>query len=147
MADSVDLWFFPVPDGVGASCTQTADICACDRIDACALAATGCLEGCSGPSALELIRFVSCFEGSSSEGSCSPSKKNGCAASSGTAAATMQACLANTTEVVAVQARIQAASDNIRMYPSVHLDGRATLAQTDAALAKALCAKGVTGAC
>ena len=139
--------FWPVPDGIEPNCQQGKNICACNRVDACALSHSGCLNGCHGEQASSLIKFVSCFEGSDREGSCQPAKSDSCAAAAGLEAQAINACLSNTTEVAAIQTQIQAASSSVHMFPKVAIDGKITFAQTDAAVAKALCSKGVQSAC
>jgi len=146
-----------------------AAICKCNVIEACALHATDCLDGCTGSSARTLVSFLGCFvagehpptitngtavEKSAArvdEGTCEPGAKDKCAASAGIDTKKLGACMAAKATQKAVLQDVWHKARKVQTFPHCEVNGRllAQESEKDAehTLKAALCKAGASAAC
>ena len=134
-------------------------ICECNIIEACALHATDCLDGCTGAPAHKLVSFLGCFVAGEhppaaslvKEETCMPQANNKCVASSGIDRQKHAACIADKATQRVVMKEIWRKGRAIQTFPNCKVDGK-LLPQEDEkpaehALKKALCNAGASAAC
>ena len=169
VAAQTNLSFYPVPDGTdddptglnGGCMNMMGDkaICECNIIEACALHATDCLDGCTGAPAHKLVTFLGCFvegehppaAGLVEEGKCMPQAKDKCLKSSGIDQQKHAACVAHKATQKAVMEEIWRKGRKVQTFPHCEVDGK-LLPQEDEktaerTLKKALCKAGARAAC
>lgn len=98
-AAAVNFSFFPVPDSgtnPGVGCDKS------DKIEVCALDATGCQYGCSGSSVQTLLSFITCLEHPGPEGVCHPNRQSECATKPRLRNSAIQTCLADSAKVKSI---------------------------------------------
>lgn len=123
---------------------------AMDDIEACALDATGCVDGCSGASAQQLSAFVTCLETGWVEMFCSGGAKKAdtCVAQAKIDKDKFTTCQGDKAKIASIHAHINALGNNVHSFPKVTIGGKdASNSQDSKSILAKLCSAGVQGAC
>jgi len=123
---------------------------AMDDIEACALDATNCVDGCTGASAQQLGAFVTCLEIGWVEMLCSGGAKKGdtCIETAKIDKSKFASCKTDQSKIQNIHDHINSVGKNVHSFPKVLIDGKdASQAQDSKSILQKLCSVGVQAAC